>query len=66
MCRTPKMPPPPEPPPRYAAQKAPTRADTKEAGERMTQQLRAPSTVLTGPLGVTMSAETEKKTLLGA
>lgn len=65
MCRTPDIPPPVEPT-RYAAQKAPTRADTQQAGERMTQQLRAPSTVLTSPMGVTQGAETGKKTLLGA
>jgi hypothetical protein len=64
MCRTPKMPA-PQAPTKYAAAKAPTQQDTADAGQRMTDQLRAQSTILTGPMGVTMASETGKKTLLG-
>ena len=64
MCKTPSIPA-PVAPTQYAAQKAPTKADTQQAGERMAQQMRAPSTILTTPMGVTQGAETGKKTLLG-
>ena len=64
MCSTPNIPP-PQAPTQYAAMKTPTRADAAGAGERMAQQLRAPSTILTSPLGVTQGADTGKKTLLG-
>jgi hypothetical protein len=64
MCKTPSIPA-PKAPTQYAAQKTPTRADQAGASERMTQQLRSPSTILTGPLGVTQGAEVGKKTLLG-
>lgn len=65
MCKTPKMPA-PQAPTRYAAAKAPTQQDAADAGQRMTDRLRAQSTILTGPMGVTMSQDTGKKTLLGA
>lgn len=64
MCKTPSMPK-PVAPTQYAAAKSPNNADAAGAGERMSQQMRAPSTILTGPLGVTQGAETGKKTLLG-
>lgn len=67
MCSTPKMPPPPVAPPRYAAQKTPDRTSAKSAGERMSDSVRAAqSTILTSPSGTMQSADTSKKTLLGA
>lgn len=65
MCRTPSVPA-PQAPTQYAAQKEPTRQEAAKAGDRMSQQMRAPSTILTGPMGTTMAAETQKKTLLGS
>ena len=64
MCKTPNIPP-PVAPTQYAAAKTPNKADTKDAGDRMAQQMRAPTTILTTPLGVTQAGETGKKTLLG-
>lgn len=65
MCKTPSIPA-PVAPTQYAAAKTPDRAKKQQAGERMAQQMRAPSTILTSPMGVTQGAETGKKTLLGA
>jgi len=54
-------------PPEYAAQKAPDGAAVKTAvGRRATDKVKSGSpTILTSGSGVTMTAPTERKTLLG-
>ncbi|MBL4875025.1 MAG: hypothetical protein JKY10_00810 [Cohaesibacteraceae bacterium] len=50
MFGSPSRPPPPVPPKEYAQQKAPSRSQTKSAGERIKQQIRSrPGTMLTRP-----------------
>jgi hypothetical protein len=66
MCSAPKIPP-PVMPTQYAAMKAPNRAAVQGAGDRMSDTIRSASpTILTSPMGVTQSAQTASKTLLGA
>lgn len=66
MARTPKMPDVVLPPER-AAMKAPDRTATSNAQEMMRDRVRAGTqTILTSGSGVTDSAMTGKKTLLGA
>ena len=65
MCKTPNMPAVVEPT-RYAAMKAPNRAASGGAGQRMSDSVKgAQSTILTQP-GAMDVTETGKKTLLGA
>lgn len=66
MCMTPDAPPPPEMPPERAAMRAPDRGATAGAARRTSDRMRsAPSTILTSGSGVTMSGQTQGKTLLG-
>ena len=66
MPKTPKMPEVVLPPER-AQMRNPSRADTEGAGDRTRDRVRAGTrTILTSGSGVTDSAQTGKKTLLGA
>lgn len=67
MFSQPDAPPKVEQPPEYAQQKAPDGAAVKSTtGRRTEDRLRAGSqTILTSGSGVTTTAPTEKKTLLG-
>lgn len=53
-------------PTRYAAMKSPNSSQTQDAGKRMSDSVRGQSTILTSPVGTTDTAQTAKKTLLGA
>lgn len=68
MCLFPPTPEAPTLPPEYVAQRAPDAGGVRgTTGRRTADQLRAGSpTILTSGSGVTTTALTEKKTLLGA
>lgn len=66
MCSRPKTPPAPELPPERAAMRAPGRGTVDAAARRTTDRMRSTTdTILTSGSGVTMSGQTQGKTLLG-